>query len=64
MVETRVNLQMDVEGQSTGENIAADLLGIVKSQVHADLQRFKQLIENRNQETGAWRGKVEDGKAK
>jgi uncharacterized membrane protein len=59
--QTRVNLQMDVEGESTAENIAGDLLGIVKGQVHGDLERFKQLIEDRNQETGAWRGEVQDG---
>jgi uncharacterized membrane protein len=59
--QTRVNLQMDVEGESTAENVAGDLLGIVKGQVHGDLERFKQLIEDRNQETGAWRGEVQDG---
>jgi uncharacterized membrane protein len=60
--QTRVNVQMDVEGESTAENIAGDLLGVVKSQVRGDLERFKQLIENRGQETGAWRGEVQDGK--
>jgi uncharacterized membrane protein len=44
---TRVNVQMDVEGESTAENVAGDLLGIVKGQVHGDLERFRQLIENR-----------------
>jgi uncharacterized membrane protein len=58
--QTRVNVQMDVEGDSTAENVAGDLLGVVKSQVRGDLERFKQLIENRN-ETGAWRGQVQDG---
>ena len=58
---TRVHLQMDVEGESTAENVAGDLFGIVKGQVRGDLERFKQLIENRNQETGAWRGEVRDG---
>ena len=59
--QTRVNVQMEVEGESTGENVAGDLLGVVKSQVRGDLERFKQLIENRDQETGAWRGEVRDG---
>jgi uncharacterized membrane protein len=62
--QTRVNLQMDVEGESNVENVAGDLLGIVKGQVHDDLERFKQLVENRNQETGAWRGVVQDGETK
>ena len=62
--QTRVNVQMDVEGDSTAENVAGDLLGIVKKQVHGDLERFKQLIENRDEESGAWRGEVEESKTK
>jgi uncharacterized membrane protein len=58
---TRVNVQMDVEGKSPAENVAGDLLGIVKQQVHGDLERFKQLIESRGEETGAWRGEVSEG---
>jgi uncharacterized membrane protein len=63
-VQTRVNVQMDVEGDSTAENVAGDLLGVVKSQVRGDLERFKQLIENRAEETGAWRGEVREGETK
>ena len=62
--QTRVNVQMDVEGDSTAENVAGDLLGVVKRQVRGDLERFKQLIENRDEETGAWRGEVQHGEAK
>jgi uncharacterized membrane protein len=62
--QTRVNVQMDVEGDSTAENVAGDLLGVVKKQVHGDLERFKQLIENRDEETGAWRGEVREGETK
>jgi uncharacterized membrane protein len=62
--QTRVNVQMDVEGESTAENVAGDLLGIVKGRVHDDLERFKRLIENRDQETGAWRGEVHGGETK
>ena len=58
---TRVNVEMDVESESTTENVAGDLLGIVKDQVHGDLERFKQLIENRDEETGDWRGEIKDG---
>jgi uncharacterized membrane protein len=59
--QTRVNVQMDVESESTAENVAGDLLGVVKSQVRGDLERFKQLIENRDEATGAYRGKVQGG---
>jgi hypothetical protein len=55
---------MDVEGESRTENVAGDLLGVVKDQVHGDLERFKQLIEQRDEETGAWRGEVQEGKTK
>jgi uncharacterized membrane protein len=60
--QTRVNVEMDVEGDSAAENVAGDLLGVVKSQVHGDLQRFKQMIENRDEATGAYREEVQDGK--
>jgi uncharacterized membrane protein len=62
--QTRVNLEMDVQGHSPTENVAGDLLGIVKDQVHGDLERFKRLIENRDEETGAWRGEVQEGETK
>jgi uncharacterized membrane protein len=62
--QTRVNVQMDVEGDSAAENVAGDLLGVVKKQVHGDLERFKQLIESRDAETGAWRGEVQEGETK
>jgi uncharacterized membrane protein len=59
--QTRINVEMDVEGESTSENVAGNLLGVVRQQVHGDLGRFKQLIETRDEETGAWRGEVQDG---
>jgi uncharacterized membrane protein len=62
--QTRVNVQMDVEGESRAENVAGDLLGVVKGQVRGDLQRFKQLIENRDEESGAWRGEIQDGETR
>ena len=62
--QTRVNVEMDVEGDSSAENVAGDLLGVVQRQVHGDLERFKQLIENRGEESGAWRDEVKDGETK
>jgi len=62
--QTRINVQMDVEGESTAENVVGDLLGVVKSQVRGDLERFKHLIENRGEETGAWQGEVREGDTK
>ena len=62
--QTRVNVQMDVEGESAAENVAGDLFGVVEDQAPGDLERFKQLIENRNEETGAWRGEIQEGETR
>ena len=56
--QTRVMLQMDVEPEGPIETAGANL-GVLQSQVKGDLERFKQFIESRGQETGAWRGEVE-----
>ena len=60
---TRINVEMEVEGDSPAEGVAGDLLGIVKRQVHGDLERFKQLIETSGEATGAWRGEVQNSVA-
>jgi uncharacterized membrane protein len=62
--QTRINVEMDVESESSMQNVASDLLGIVKNQVHGDLERFKTLIEDRDEETGGWRGEVAKGEAR
>ncbi|MEH0939127.1 SRPBCC family protein [Micromonospora psammae] len=56
--QTRVTLQMDFEPQGVVEK-AGDKLGVVDRRAKGDLERFKQFIERRGQETGAWRGKVD-----
>lgn len=55
--KTRVMLQMDYDPQSVDEKIG-DALGFVKMQAKSNLQRYKQLLESRGTETGAWRGTV------
>jgi uncharacterized membrane protein len=55
--QTRVMVQMDYEPEGPAEK-AGDLLGLVKRRVKGDLQRFKELIEGRGAESGAWRGEV------
>jgi uncharacterized membrane protein len=55
---TRVMLQMEYEPQGVVENLG-DMLGVVSRRVASDLKRFKEFIEARGQETGAWRGEVE-----
>jgi uncharacterized membrane protein len=56
--KTRIMLQMEYAPQGVVENLG-DLLGMVSRRVANDLERFKEFIEARGQETGAWRGEVE-----
>ena len=55
--ETRVTLQLDVDPEGPIENAGA-ALGLVQRRVKGDMTRFKEFIESRGQETGAWRGEV------
>jgi uncharacterized membrane protein len=55
---TRVMLQMDFEPEGFVEN-AGDKLGFVTRRVEGDLKRFKEFIEQRGTESGAWRGDVD-----
>lgn len=54
---TRITLQMDYTPQGMDEKIG-DALGMVSMQARSNLKRFKQLLESRGVETGAWRGSV------
>ena len=55
---SRVTLQLDVDPEGPIENVG-DALGFVKSRVKGDMERFKDYIEHRGAETGAWRGEVD-----
>jgi uncharacterized membrane protein len=57
---TRVTLQMDVDPDGIVET-AGTALGFLERRVKGDLERFKEFIESRGAETGAWRGTVEAG---
>jgi len=54
---TRVMLQMDYQPVGAAER-AADTVGAVKLTAKGNLKRFKNLLEVRGQESGAWRGTV------
>jgi len=54
---TRVNLDMDVEPEGFVEQVG-DKLGFISRRVAGDMKRFKEFIESRGAETGAWRGEV------
>jgi carbon monoxide dehydrogenase subunit G len=57
---TQVRLTLDYEPEGFVERVA-DFLDIVDRQAVADLDRFKEFIEQRGSATGGWRGRVEDG---
>lgn len=55
--KTKLMLQLDYEPEGAAENIGS-ALGMVGRRVEGDLERFKEFIESRGAETGAWRGEV------
>lgn len=54
---TRVTLRLDYEPEGFVEK-AGDVLHVVERRVKGDLDRFKEFIESRGTETGAWRGEI------
>lgn len=54
---TQVKLQMDYDPQTPVEKVG-DAIGGVKLTTKGNLKRFKELVERRGVETGAWRGTV------
>src|SRR5829696_2397718 len=57
---TRIEVNLDVDPGSLIEKAARGMRH-VKRAVRADLHRFKAFIEMQEHETGAWRGRIEDG---
>jgi uncharacterized membrane protein len=60
---TRVTLQLDVDPEGVIESIG-DWAGVLDRRVEGDMERFKEFIESRGVETGAWRGEVESPSAR
>jgi uncharacterized membrane protein len=56
--QTRVMLQLEYEPEGVVES-AGSALGFVSRRVEGDLHRFKEFIESRGEETGAWRGTIQ-----
>jgi len=59
--KTRVRLTMEYEPKGMVENVG-DAVGIFSARVQNTVEDFKEFIESRGQETGAWRGEVHGGK--
>ena len=57
---TKVTVEMEHETEGMVEALGS-ALGADSRQVQADLERFKEFIETRGAETGAWRGEVNAG---
>jgi hypothetical protein len=51
---------MEHETEGLTETLGS-ALGVDSRRVKGDLERFKELIESRSVESGAWRGEVEEG---
>jgi uncharacterized membrane protein len=54
---TRITMMLDYEPEGPVEKVG-DALGVVRRRVQGDMQRFKEFIEARGRETGAWRGEI------
>jgi uncharacterized membrane protein len=54
---SRVTLQIDYDPEGFVEKVG-DALGLVSRRARRDLERFKEFIESRGRETGAWRGHI------
>ena len=56
---TKVMVQMDHDPEGLKESLGS-LMGLDSRRVKGDLAAFKSFIESQGQETGAWRGNVEN----
>jgi len=54
---TRIMVQLDWEPEGVVEKVGA-AVGVDDRQINADVKRFKEFIESRGTETGAWRGDI------
>jgi uncharacterized membrane protein len=57
---TRITVGMEHEAEGMMESLGS-ALGADSRRVKGDLERFKELIESRGVESGAWRGEVQQG---
>jgi uncharacterized membrane protein len=57
---TRISVEMEYEAEGVKESVGA-ALGFDGAKVEEDLERFRDLVEERQAPTGSWRGKIESG---
>lgn len=58
---TKVDLEISYDPKGFIET-TGDAVGLVSRRVANDLEHFKEFIENRGSETGAWRGTIREGR--
>jgi uncharacterized membrane protein len=61
--KTRIRLSMGYQAEGLKETLGS-AAGLDQRRVRGDLERFKELIESRGAESGAWRGEVSAGASK
>jgi uncharacterized membrane protein len=61
--KTLIRLSMSYQAEGLKEALGS-AVGLDERRVRGDLQRFKELIESRGAESGAWRGEVSAGTTK
>jgi uncharacterized membrane protein len=61
--KTLVNVEMAYEPEGLKEQLGSKV-GIDSRQVKEDVERFKNLVESRGAESGAWRGEVRSGETR
>jgi uncharacterized membrane protein len=57
---TRLKVRMSWEAAGAAESVGS-AVGVDDRGVRADLKRFKEIVESRGRESGAWRGEVREG---
>jgi uncharacterized membrane protein len=60
VASTKITVEMVYDTDGVVETLGS-ALGADSRRVKGDLKRFKELVESRGTETGAWRGEVEQG---
>jgi uncharacterized membrane protein len=59
---TVISLKMSYDPEGVVEHVG-DALGFLSRRVEGDLERFKEFIQHRATETGAWRGEILGGQS-
>ena len=57
---SRIHLRMSYTPEGVSEKVGS-AIGLDQRRIRGDLQRFRELIESRQVETGAWRGEIKSG---